>query len=62
MYYTKHIKDLSWEIYLRNLNAQEIEPILINLFELGKNAGKMELNPKYPDFKIDTYNPLIKQL
>jgi hypothetical protein len=42
------------------LNAQEIEPILINLFELAKNAGKMELNPKYPDFKIDTYNPLIK--
>ena len=59
MDYTKHIKDLSWEIYLRNLNAQEIEPILINLFELAKNAGKMELNPKYPDLKIDTYNPFM---
>jgi hypothetical protein len=56
MDYTKHIKDLSWEIYLRNLNAQEIEPILINLFELGKNAGKMELNAKH-DIKIDTFNP-----
>jgi hypothetical protein len=56
MDYTKHIKDLSWEIYLRNLNAQEIEPILINLFELGKNAGKMELNAKH-DIKIDQFNP-----
>jgi hypothetical protein len=56
MDYTKHIKDLSWEIYLRNLNAQEIEPILINLFELAKNAGKMELNAKH-DIKIDTFNP-----
>ena len=56
MVYTKHIKDLSWEIYLRNLNAQEIEPILINLFELGKNAGKMELNAKH-DIKIDQFNP-----
>jgi hypothetical protein len=55
MDYTKHIKDLSWEIYLRNLNAQEIEPILINLFELAKNAGKMELNAKH-DIKIDTFN------
>jgi hypothetical protein len=56
MNYTKHIKDLSWEIYLRNLNAQEIEAILINLFELGKNAGKMELNAKH-DIKIDQFNP-----
>jgi hypothetical protein len=56
MDYTKHIKDLSWEIYLRNLNAQEIEPILINLFELAKNAGKMELNAKH-DIKIDQFNP-----
>jgi hypothetical protein len=56
MDYTKHIKDLSWEIYLRNLNAQEIEAILINLFELAKNAGKMELNAKH-DIKIDTFNP-----
>jgi hypothetical protein len=56
MDYEKHITDLSWEIYLRNLNAQEIEPILINLFELGKNAGKMELNAKH-DIKIDTFNP-----
>jgi hypothetical protein len=56
MDYTKHIKELSWEIYLRNLNAQEIEPILINLFELGKNAGKMELNAKH-DIKIDQFNP-----
>jgi hypothetical protein len=56
MDYTKHIKELSWEIYLRNLNAQEIEPILINIFELGKNAGKMELNAKH-DIKIDTFNP-----
>jgi hypothetical protein len=56
MDYTKHIKDLSWEIYLRNLNAQEIEAILINLFELAKNAGKMELNAKH-DIKIDQFNP-----
>jgi hypothetical protein len=56
MDYTKHIKDLSWEIYLRNLNAQEIEAILINLFELAKNAGKMELNAKH-DIKIDEFNP-----
>jgi hypothetical protein len=56
MDYTKHIKDLSWEIYLRNLNAQEIEPILKDLVELAKNAGKMELNVKYPDLKIDTIN------
>ena len=56
MDYTKHIKDLSWEIYLRNLNAQEIEPILKDLFELAKNAGKMELNAKH-DVKIDTFNP-----
>ena len=56
MNYTKHIKDLSWEIYLRNLNAQEIEAILINLFELAKNAGKMELNAKH-DIKIDQFNP-----
>jgi hypothetical protein len=56
MDYTKHIKDLSWEIYLRNLNAQEIEAILINLFELAKNAGKMELNAKH-DIKIDQFSP-----
>ena len=56
MDYAKHIKEISWEIYLRNLNAQEIEPILTNLFELGKNAGKMEMNAKQ-DIKIDTFNP-----
>jgi hypothetical protein len=38
------------------LNAQEIEAILINLFELAKNAGKMELNAKH-DIKIDEFNP-----
>ena len=56
MDYAKHIKELSWEIYLKSMNAQDIEPILTNLFELGKNAGKMELNAKQ-DIKIDTFNP-----
>ncbi len=56
MDYQKHIKDIAWEIYLRNLSAHEIEPMLKNLFELGKNAGKMELNAKH-DIKIDTFNP-----
>ena len=56
MDYAKHIKELSWEIYLKSMNAQDIEPILTNLFELGKNAGKMELNAKQ-DIKIDQFNP-----
>jgi hypothetical protein len=56
MDYQKHIKDISWEIYLRNLSAHEIEPMLKNLFELGKNAGKMEFNAKQ-DIKIDQFNP-----
>lgn len=56
MDYTKHIKELSWEIYLKGMNAAEIEERLINLFELAKNAGKMELNAKH-DIKIDQFNP-----
>ena len=56
MDYQKHIEDLSWEIYLSNLKAYQIEPMLKNLFELGKNAGKMEMNAKQ-DIKIDTVNP-----
>lgn len=56
MDYAKHIKELSWEIYLKGMNAAEIEERLTNLFELGKNAGKMELNAKH-DIKIDQFNP-----
>ena len=56
MEYAKHIKELAWEIYLKGMNAQEIEPILTNLFELGKKAGKMEMNAKQ-DIKIDTFYP-----
>ena len=56
MDYTKHIKELSWEIYLKGMNASDIESVLTNLFELGKNAGKMELNAKH-DIKIDQFNP-----
>lgn len=56
MDYTKHIKNLSYEIYLKGMNAAEIEERLINLFELGKNAGKIELNAKH-DIKIDQFNP-----
>ena len=56
MDYTKHIKELSWEIYLKEMNAADIESVLNNLFELGKNAGKMELNAKH-DIKIDQFNP-----
>lgn len=56
MDYTKHIKELSWEIYLKGMNAAEIEERLTNLFELAKNAGKMELNAKH-DIKIDQFNP-----
>lgn len=56
MDYAQHIKNLSYEIYLKGMNAAEIEERLINLFELGKNAGKMELNAKH-DIKIDQFNP-----
>ena len=56
MDYTKHIKELSWEIYLKGMNAADIESVLNNLFELGKNAGKMEMNAKH-DIKIDQFNP-----
>lgn len=56
MDYTKHIKELSWEIYLKGMNVADIESVLTNLFELGKNAGKMELNGTN-DIKIDTVNP-----
>ena len=56
MDYTKHIKELSWEIYLKGMNASDIESVLTNLFELGKNAGKMEMNAKH-DIKIDQFNP-----
>ena len=56
MDYQKHIEDLSWEIYLSNLKAYQIDPMLKNLFELGKNAGTMELNGTN-DIKIDTFNP-----
>ncbi len=57
MDYEKHIKELSWELKLNeSLNIESIQSILTNLFELGKNAGKMELNAKQ-DIKIDTFNP-----
>ena len=57
MDYQKHIKELSWELKLNeSLNIESIQSILTNLFELGKNAGKMELNAKQ-DIKIDTFNP-----
>ena len=53
-------QDLAWELTInRELNHEAITQRLDTLVELSKNAGKMELNPKYPDFKIDTYNPLI---
>ena len=57
MDYQKHIKELSWELKLNeSLNIESIQSILTNLFELGKNAGKMEFNAKQ-DIKIDTFNP-----
>jgi hypothetical protein len=57
MDYQKHIKELSWELKLNeSLNIESIQLMLTNLFELGKNAGKMELNAKQ-DIKIDTFNP-----
>ena len=53
--------DLAWELTIdKNLNHEAITQRLDTLVELAKNAGKMELNPKYPDFKIDTFNPLMK--
>lgn len=57
MDYAKHIKELSYELKLNeSLNIESIQLMLTNLFELGKNAGKMELNAKH-DIKIDTFNP-----
>ena len=57
MDYAKHIKELSYELKLNeSLNIESIQLMLTNLFELGKNAGKMELNAKQ-DIKIDTFNP-----
>jgi hypothetical protein len=54
-------QDLAWELTIdKDLNHEAIVQRLDTLVELAKNAGKMELNPKYPDLKIDTYNPLIK--
>jgi hypothetical protein len=51
-------QDLAWELTIdKNLNHEAITQRLDTLVELAKNAGKMELNPKYPDFKIDTFNP-----
>ena len=50
---------MAWEIYLRNLSAHEIEAIITKLFELGKNAGKMEMNAKRDDIVIDKFNPLL---
>lgn len=56
MDYAKHIKEISWELKLNeSLNIESIQSILTNLFELGKNAGKMEMNAKH-DIKIDTIN------
>jgi len=53
--------DLAWELKIdKTLNHEAITQRLDTLVELAKNAGKMELNPKYTDLKIDTYNPLIK--
>ena len=57
MDYAKHIKELSWELKLNeSLNIESIQLMLTNLFELGKNAGKMELNAEH-DIKIDQFNP-----
>lgn len=56
MDYEQYIKNLSYEIYLKGMNAAEIEERLNNLFELAKNAGKMEMNAKH-DIKIDQVNP-----
>lgn len=57
MDYAKHIKELSYELKLNeSLNIESIQSMLTNLFELGKNAGKMELNAKQ-DIKIDQFNP-----
>jgi hypothetical protein len=54
-------QDLAWELTINHdLNHEAITQRLDTLVELAKNAGKMELNTKYPDFKIDTYNSLIK--
>jgi hypothetical protein len=53
-------QDLAWELTIdKNLNHEAITQRLDTLVELAKNAGKMELNPKYPDLKIDTYNPFM---
>jgi hypothetical protein len=50
-------QDLAWELTIdKNLNHEAITQRLDTLVELAKNAGKMELNPKYPDLKIDTIN------
>jgi hypothetical protein len=54
----RYVDDLAWELTIdKTLNHEAIKEMLNNLVELAKNAGKMELNPKYPDFKIDTFNP-----
>lgn len=57
MDYKKHIENISYELYCdKDLRLIDIEQRLTNLFELGKNAGKMELNAKH-DIKIDQFNP-----
>lgn len=56
MNYGKSIKELSWEIYLKSMNASEVEEKLKQVFEMGKRAGKMEMNGT-SDVKIDTVNP-----
>jgi hypothetical protein len=50
-------QDLAWELTIdKDLNHEAIIQRLDTLVELAKNAGKMELNVKYPDLKIDTIN------
>jgi hypothetical protein len=50
-------QDLAWELTIdKNLNHEAITQRLDTLVELAKNAGKMELNHKCPDLKIDTIN------
>lgn len=56
----KYRNDLSYELLLnKEMKLDEIKQRLDTLIQLAKNAGKMELNAKHPDFKIDTINPFM---
>lgn len=53
----KYSDELAWELMLnKEIKLDEIKQRLNTLIELAKNEGKMELNPKYPDLKIDEVN------